>query len=101
MYMHVTYCNTLQHTETHYNTLQYPSLFGDDARIRTHVFGDYALIRGTATHCNTPEITATHCNALQHTSLERRPSSKTLQHTAIYCNTLQRAAIHYNTHLWR
>ena len=40
--VHITHCNTLQHTATHCNTLQH-----------------------TATHCNTLQH-GTHCNTLQH-----------------------------------
>ena len=55
-------CNTLQHTATHYKTLQH-----------------------TATRCNTLQHAATHYNTLQHTA-----TYCILHHTAPHCNILLR-----------
>jgi len=56
---------TLQHTATHYNTLQHPAF-----------------------NCNTPQHTAPNCNALQHTAF----NCNTQQYTAPNYNALQKSA---------
>jgi len=66
------YCNTLQHTATHCNTLH------------------------TATHCNALQHTTTHCNTLQHIRHYTAIYGNTLQHIAIHRNILQHTAKHCN-----
>jgi len=71
--------NTLQHTATHYDTLQ-------------HI-------------CNTLQHTATHCNTLQHTAAHLQHTTTHCSTSATHCNTLQHTAQHCNTathlqHTW-
>jgi len=106
-------CTTLQHTATHYNTLQYT-----DPAIRYNTLCDHfdfaGLLYHTTTHCNALQHTATHwpSHLLQYSmrtlrlcwcflldTLQRAATHcNALQHTATHCNTLQHTAIHCNTH---
>ena len=84
------YCNTLQHTTTHCNTLRCAEAEAAIVPAATH--GCIALQHTTATH---------HCNTLQHTALCRGRGGGciALQYT-IYihcCNTLQHTTTHHNT----
>jgi hypothetical protein len=85
------YCNTLQHTTTHCNTLKCAEAEAAIVPAATH--GCIALQHTTATH---------HCDTLQHTALcrGRGGGCVALQYT-IYihcCNTLLHiATAHYNT----
>jgi len=73
---------TLQHTETHCNSLQLTTML-------------YSKLQHAVTRCNmlqhTATNTASHCNRLQHTE-------QTAQ-TATDCTTLHHAAIHYTSDL--
>jgi len=77
--------NLLQHTATHYNTLQHPATSlqhhcnsnavvsaGSGGISAYHSSSEY--FQFTTPHCNTLQHTATHCNTLQHTATATRPS---------------------------
>jgi len=51
-----THCTTLQHTTSHYNTLQHTKIETDAVPVHCR------------THCNTLQRTARHFNTLQHTA---------------------------------
>jgi len=68
-------CNTLQHTATHYNTVQPASLYNTN----------FILVH-SGTHC-------TCCIILPHTAIR----CNILQHTATYCITVQHPSTHCNT----
>ena len=70
-------CNTLQHTATHCNTLQHTA---------AHLQHTTTHCSTSATHCNTLQHIATHCTALQHTAthLALGATILQLQHTAIH-----------------
>ena len=89
-----TYCNTLQHATTRYNTLQHED--DDNARLWSHFFSWWREKTGAATHCITLQCIATHIwwlLAHDRTSsvVHYRP-----QHTATHCYTLQHTAAHYH-----
>jgi len=106
-----TYCNALQHTATHCNTLQHCNAGGQGR----HSKGLYTS-RHCNTHHNTLQHTATYCNTLQHPAahlhhtaahchivllvgrggLHTAKHSTTLQHTAKHYITLQLTAAHCN-----
>ena len=96
-----TYCNTLQHATTRYNTPQHE--YSDNARPWSHFFGWW---RRNSVDCNTLYYTAMHCNAHMMTSrawshfsscsLQTAIHCNTLLHTATYCSTLQHTATHCN-----
>ena len=108
-----TLCNTLQHTVTPNNTLQYTAAHYYSAlnhpRMHSAIHCDALQhyvqnIAHAATRCNTIHHNATHCSALQHTvilcsTLQHTVTPfntmcNTLQHTATHCNTLQHTATH-------
>jgi len=116
-------CSTVQHSETHCNTLHAKNDTKCSAATPTTQY-TARHAHFTATHCNILQHTATHCIpsmtpsaallphariTLQHTathcnkhcipsitiSAALLPSSHvTLQNTATYCNTLQHTAYH-------
>ena len=82
----------LQHTATHYNTLQHNATQCNALHPLVHTTGLCAC-QHTATRCNTLQhnTLATH---LQHTC---NTLATHLQHTATHCNSLQLTATHSNT----
>jgi len=103
-----SYCNTQQHTATHYNTLQHTAVYCNTLK---HTADNSPL--GTTTYCKklhnivwslstrffarkllcplvTATLSATHCNIWQHTATH----CSTLHQTATYCNTLHYTATH-------
>jgi len=102
-------CNALQHTATHYTTLQHTAnscvYVCPDPEVSSHSATHCNALKHTATHCNALQRTATHCNALHHTAthckfmcvcVPRLRGVSTLcstlqhtQHTETHCNTLQ------------
>jgi len=98
-----TYCNTLQHATTRYNTLQHED--DDNARLWSHFFSWWREKTGG---CNTLYHTAMHCNAHMMTSrawshffscsLQTATHCNTLLHTAAHCSTLPRTATYRNAH---
>jgi len=90
--VHALHSNTVQHTATHCNTLQFrhcnthPTYCNTQYECGLKWMLDWirALLRRTrciATH-NTLQHTATHCNTLQHTATQAQ------LHTSAHCNTL-------------
>ena len=82
-----TYCNTLQHTVTHYNTPL--NTTAHCSTLQHTIIHRY----DTATNCNKLQHTTTQCNTLQHNAAH----CNTLQHTVTHCNTLQHTVTHGNT----
>jgi len=86
--LHMTLCNTLQHTATHCNTLQHTA---------THC----NTLQHTASHCITLHHTASHCNACMtlYTGNTTPPKStdssrcSVLQCVAVCCSVLQCVAV--------
>jgi len=64
---HVSYCNTLQHTATHGNTLQHTQNNTDSFMCVTCLIQMRNAAHSHVTYCNTLQHTATHGNTLQHT----------------------------------
>ena len=107
--------NTLQHTATHCNTLQFHSLPAQHTATTTHynnrvlmhiwfeqsqMMTKHICLIYVATHCNILQHDATRCNTLQHaatrcyTLLHATTHCQTLPNTATYCIIMQHNAIH-------
>jgi len=92
---HTTHCSALQHTATHWNTLQQLSqLLCIIGSMSSH----FDTLQRTAAHCSTLQHTATHRNSCLSSSvlsaqcaliLITTTHCNTLQHTVTNCNTLQ------------
>jgi len=103
----MTHCSTLQHTATHFNSLQITALEHQHSlqlsavhrksinqmSVSYTLFG--SILQHTATRCNTPQHTATHRNTQlkQHGCI----AYKHRQLFVAHCNTLQHAATHCTT----
>ena len=88
---HDAYCNTLQHTATHYNILQQPAAHCDTLqRTAAHC----STLQHIAAHCNTLQRTAAHCSTPPHAGARYKNAHLTRITLIIQCNTLQRIATH-------
>jgi len=94
-------CSTLQHSATHYSTLQQIAARCNTLQhAATHTHGTlisrFWRHHVTATRCNTMQHTATHTHGTLIRQIWRQhvPATRcnTLQHAADHCNTLQHAA---------
>jgi len=98
----VSFCNILQNTATHCNTLQY---MNESCLTEQTWTNTKPQPSNTATYCNATPHTATHWKTLQRmneSNLTKHVQYEShhltiLQHTATHCNTLQHTATHCNT----
>ena len=85
-------CNTLQHSATHYDTLQHT---------QSHGAPDNTEEKQTVTRCNTLLRTATRCYTLLHVAPDNTSETQTATHwrtleIAMCCSVLQCVAVCYS-----
>jgi len=92
-----TYCNRIQLTATHTNTLKHT------AALSTSI-SEYVWTLSTATHCNSMQLTATHCNSFKCTAAIHSTYTAGYVwtgHAAAHCNSLQLTVTHCTMHIYR